>query len=51
MSCGGNQGLGELGVGALLGTHPGIERVRQMIEQVAPTAVPVLLSGETGTGK
>jgi len=51
MSCGGKQGLGEPGVGALLGTDPGIERVRQMIEQVAPTAVPVLLSGETGTGK
>jgi DNA-binding NtrC family response regulator len=39
------------GVQRILGTHPSIERVRQVIAQVAPTAVTVLLSGETGTGK
>jgi DNA-binding NtrC family response regulator len=41
----------ERGIAGLLGTHPNIQRVRQVIEQVAPTAVTVLLSGETGTGK
>jgi len=39
------------GLEAILGTHASIERVRQLIAQVAPTAVTVLLSGETGTGK
>jgi DNA-binding NtrC family response regulator len=39
------------GLGALLGADPAIERVRRVIEQVAATSVPVLLSGETGTGK
>jgi DNA-binding NtrC family response regulator len=39
------------GVQRILGTHSSIERVRQVIAQVAPTAVTVLLSGETGTGK
>src|SRR3990172_11633354 len=51
MNCAGKRVAGEPGIGALLGMDRGIERVRQMIEQVAPTAVPVLLSGETGTGK
>jgi DNA-binding NtrC family response regulator len=37
--------------GGILGAHPSIQRLRQVIEQVAPTAVTVLLSGETGTGK
>jgi DNA-binding NtrC family response regulator len=36
---------------AILGSHPDIQRVRRVIRQVAPTAVTVLLSGETGTGK
>ena len=36
---------------AILGIHPSIDRVRQVIAQVAPTSVTVLLSGETGTGK
>src|SRR5262249_27404357 len=39
------------GVQQILGTHASIDRVRQVIAQVAPTAVTVLLSGETGTGK
>jgi DNA-binding NtrC family response regulator len=39
------------GLGSILGDHPSIQRVRQVIEQVAPTAVTVLVSGETGTGK
>ena len=36
---------------AILGDHPSICRVRQLIEQVAPTSATVLVSGETGTGK
>jgi len=51
MHCGGKRVAREPGVGALLGMDPSIERVRQMIERVAPTGIPVLLSGETGTGK
>ena len=39
------------GLTAILGEHPSIERLRQVIAQVAPTAVTVLVSGETGTGK
>jgi DNA-binding NtrC family response regulator len=39
------------GVAALLGTDPCLERLRRTIEQVAPTQVTVLLSGEAGTGK
>ena len=35
----------------LLGTSPAIAAVRRQIEAVAPTALPVLLLGETGTGK
>lgn len=35
----------------LLGTSPAIARLRRRLEQVAPTPLPVLLSGETGTGK
>jgi DNA-binding NtrC family response regulator len=39
------------GAAGILGSHASIDRVRQIIAQVAPTAVTVLLSGETGTGK
>jgi len=39
------------GIRSLLGVDPCIEHVRQVIEQVAPTQVAVLLSGEAGTGK
>ena len=35
----------------ILGEHPSIEKVRQVIEQVAPTSATVLVTGETGTGK
>jgi DNA-binding NtrC family response regulator len=42
---------GGRGVQALLGANPGIRRLREVIEQVAPTSVTVLISGETGTGK
>ena len=35
----------------MIGSHGGLSRVRRLIEQVAPTESPVLLLGETGTGK
>jgi sigma-54 specific flagellar transcriptional regulator A len=36
---------------ALVGCSRGIERVRHLIQQVAPTDATVLILGETGTGK
>jgi DNA-binding NtrC family response regulator len=41
----------ESGLCSILGMHPKIERLRQVIAQVSPTAATVLLSGETGAGK
>ncbi len=35
----------------MIGKSPALERLRQMIDLVAPTAASVLLQGETGTGK
>ncbi|MFG0317455.1 MAG: sigma 54-interacting transcriptional regulator, partial [Planctomycetota bacterium JB042] len=35
----------------IAGSHPSIERVRLEIERAAVTDLPVLLTGETGTGK
>ncbi|HEX5052003.1 MAG TPA: sigma-54 dependent transcriptional regulator [Planctomycetota bacterium] len=35
----------------LLGTSPAIEQVRTLVAKVAPTDVPVLVTGENGTGK
>ncbi|MBI2945867.1 MAG: sigma-54-dependent Fis family transcriptional regulator [Candidatus Wallbacteria bacterium] len=37
--------------GQLLGQDPKIVRLRQMIGEVGPSMAPVLLTGETGTGK
>jgi len=39
------------GMGPLLGTSPSMKEVYRLIEMAAPTAAPVLISGETGTGK
>jgi two-component system nitrogen regulation response regulator NtrX len=42
----------ELSAGArLVGSSRALQRVREMIEQVAPTEARVLITGESGTGK
>jgi DNA-binding NtrC family response regulator len=38
-------------MGAIIGSTPGIERVRWMIDRVAESDKTVLIRGETGTGK
>ena len=42
---------GQLGGDGLIGTSPGMREVVELIERVAAVDVPVLLRGETGTGK
>jgi transcriptional regulator with PAS, ATPase and Fis domain len=37
--------------GTLVGTSPAMQRIFATIRQVAPTSAPVLICGETGTGK
>jgi len=37
--------------GLLIGEHPAMLTAYEQIERVAPTAMPVLIVGETGTGK
>ena len=37
--------------GSMIGESPALQRVRQLIAQVAPTDSTVLIQGETGTGK
>ncbi|HUZ06902.1 MAG TPA: sigma-54 dependent transcriptional regulator, partial [Candidatus Paceibacterota bacterium] len=39
------------GVEALIGDSPAMQSVKQLIRQIAPTDVNVLLQGESGTGK
>ena len=38
-------------LGDLVGASPAMQEVYSIIQQVAPTSAPVLISGETGTGK
>ena len=42
---------GQLGSGGMVGTSPGMREVMDLMERVAAVDVPVLLRGETGTGK
>jgi len=35
----------------ILGRSPAIEQIRQIVDQIAPTPVNVLITGESGTGK
>ena len=39
------------GRGSIVGESPGITKVLEQVEQVAPTMTTVLVEGETGTGK
>src|SRR5215510_1537778 len=39
------------GMGLLLGTSPRMREVYWLIDQAAPTSAPVLITGDTGTGK
>ncbi len=39
------------GTAAIVGSSPSMEHVRQLIRRVADSDVPVLIRGETGTGK
>ena len=36
---------------AIIGRHAKIQSVRRLIDDIAPTNIPVLIRGETGTGK
>ena len=40
-----------LGVGDIIGNSPGLKKVMQQIQLVAPTDAAVLVTGESGTGK
>ncbi|MGI4981796.1 MAG: sigma-54-dependent transcriptional regulator [Janthinobacterium lividum] len=42
---------GEEGGTRLIGSSPAIARVRDLLANIAPTDVPVLISGDTGAGK
>jgi two-component system response regulator HydG len=42
---------GQMGGDGMIGTSPGMREVMELIERVAAVDVPVLLRGETGTGK
>lgn len=47
-----NRQLGYLGkLGGLVGASPAMQQVYSAIQQAAPTTAPVLITGETGTGK
>jgi len=39
------------GLDSIIGKSPAMHRVFKLIQQVAPSAIPVLVTGESGTGK
>jgi len=41
----------QYGFGTMIGSSPQMQRVYEMIRQIAPTSVTVLIHGATGTGK
>jgi DNA-binding NtrC family response regulator len=41
----------KFGIESVVGTSPAMQRVFEVVQQVAPTRVTVLLQGESGTGK
>ncbi len=41
----------KFGLNSIVGTSPGIRRVIETVQQVAPTRATVLIEGESGTGK
>jgi DNA-binding NtrC family response regulator len=43
--------MGEMGLAQIVGTSPAFLRVLEYISLVGPSEAPVLLTGETGTGK
>ena len=44
-------GPGGGGLTTLVGTSPAMQRLRMRVARLVPTTVPVLIQGETGTGK
>ena len=44
-------GVGNTGLGELIGQSPSMEQLREMIQLVAPSETAVLIQGESGTGK
>ena len=44
-------GVGNHGLGELIGQSPAMEQLREMIQLVAPSEATVLIQGESGTGK
>ena len=42
---------GGTGLAALVGTSPAMQQLRARVARLVPTTVPVLIQGETGTGK
>ena len=44
-------GQGEGGAARIIGQSPAMQRIRQLVDTLAPTGVDILLNGETGAGK
>ena len=43
--------LGHVGTHQIIGAESGLKEVMALVRYVAPTATPVLITGETGVGK